>query len=660
MEISKINIQNFRLLRDTTLDLKSDISLLIGKNNTGKTSLIEIFKKFFSSSSAFNYHDFSLELRKEILSIDENSDPNKTSIKLCLEISYNESDDLSNISELMLDLDPKIKNIKLFFECSINIESLLEEIKGLNEEDKKRIIIKNISSHLTTNIYTIDVDDMKSINSLDRSDSNICVEKDLKAINELINAKFINAQRNVTSTDSIGKKQQLSTLTTNYFNRENELSNESIKEVNEILLNLDKDLDQNYDTFFSDFLKNAKSFLDIQNLKVKSDINSKVLFENSSQVIYGDDSNHLPENMNGLGYMNILFLILAIEIKKKEITEEGRDLNLLFIEEPEAHTHPQMQYVFAREIQKIIGGSENLQTVITSHSPHIVSQSNFECIRYLRCEDGTNIVIKNFNEELEKEYKDEPSHFKFIKQYITVESAELFFAKKIIFIEGVSERILLPYFIKKLDEKKISNKEYVPIMSQNITILEVGANAKVFEPLLKFLDTPTLIITDIDTAKQEKKNEDSPIRSHAHAVEESDHTTNNTLKHFYNSPKLNDESYSNWFQRLKENKLDTGNERLLVAYQTKESDYYARSFEDAFINVNLETIKSKKDTLTGLKSIEKLDEENITPYELANEIIDKKSDFSASVLYHAFSDESTEWNIPEYILKGLKWIQSDE
>ena len=55
--------------------------------------------------------------------------------------------------------------------------------------------------------------------------------------------------------------------------------------------------------------------------------------------------------------MNLFSIIFELHIifkkfKKtyqKRHSEEPADINLLFIEEPEAHTHPQMQYVFIKK-----------------------------------------------------------------------------------------------------------------------------------------------------------------------------------------------------------------------------------------------------------------------------------------------------------------------
>ncbi|WP_265733622.1 AAA family ATPase [Acinetobacter baumannii] len=74
---------------------------------------------------------------------------------------------------------------------------------------------------------------------------------------------------------------------------------------------------------------------------------------NSSKVVQIDsEENFLPESLNGLGNLNILYLLLQIDLKKRFFIQEDRSINLLFIEEPEAHTHPQMQYIFSKKIQK--------------------------------------------------------------------------------------------------------------------------------------------------------------------------------------------------------------------------------------------------------------------------------------------------------------------
>ena len=70
-------------------------------------------------------------------------------------------------------------------------------------------------------------------------------------------------------------------------------------------------------------------------------------------MVYDNNSHQLPESYNGLGYLNLISIIMEIEIylgdflRKNDETKRPADINLLFIEEPEApysSTAPVMFY----------------------------------------------------------------------------------------------------------------------------------------------------------------------------------------------------------------------------------------------------------------------------------------------------------------------------
>jgi len=122
MKITRIQVKNFRLLKDLKLDLEEILSIVIGKNNCGKTSLLSALNRFIgdkSSSNSFTYDDFNVEFKKELYSCIE--DKNKVwdtheGISLLIFIEYSDSDNLANISDLMLDLNPDNKKVVLKFE----------------------------------------------------------------------------------------------------------------------------------------------------------------------------------------------------------------------------------------------------------------------------------------------------------------------------------------------------------------------------------------------------------------------------------------------------------------------------------------------------------------------------------------------------------------
>lgn len=663
MLVSQIRVRNFRLLKDSVLDFQNKLCLMIGRNNSGKTSFMVLFEKFYNNLP-FDYNDFSISLRNAIENINSETIVTDISIQLMVTIKYEQNDDLSNLSEFMMDLDPKCEDVNILFECSIDKDKLLEAINANSKISKTKFIKKYLTSYLEKNVYVFDsLTDLKAENRIHLA------KKKLEDIKKLIDFDIIHAKRSVSSSDEKTNHKVLSGLTTNYYNTINECSPEKFEKINSLIEDMDTSLEEEYDKFFADFLQNARDFLSLDEIKIISDLKANEIISDSSEVIYGDSDSYLPEYLNGLGYLNILYLLLAIEIKKRKFVANNKDIKLLFIEEPEAHTHPQLQYIFARKIESLLRGVSGLQTIITTHSPHIVANHPFENIRYMlsyKDEEGAdNIQIKNFYKDLKEKYKDEKDEFQFLKQYLSIESADLFFASKVIFIEGISENMLMPYFISQYDSFMLNKEKeylkvhpgekpsYCPISAQNITILQVGANAKAFRHFLEFLNINTLIITDIDTTKLiDGKYMACPVS------DAPDNTSNETIKYFYNAPKFSEkEAFSQWLNYLISENVTCISNKIKISHQKKESGYHARSFEDAFININLQTIKDHLDEISGLVNTDCF-KEDMSIYDLTKKVIDKKSDFAASLLFLAHT-KNIDWKVPLYIWEGLEWIQKN-
>jgi putative ATP-dependent endonuclease of OLD family len=656
MIISKIEVHNFRLLKHSILDLENqedkDLSVLIGRNNSGKTSFIMLFDRFLKNPSHFNFNDFPISNREKIFNINEGTEASDITIKLIIEITYSDTDNLKNLSEFILDLNPSQNKVYILFECSIDKKKLLKAIESVNPESRKRFIKKNLSNYLFHKIYSFD-----TYENLKEGNRNKLIEKDKKSIDNLINYQVIHAKRSVSSSESgESSKKVLSNLATKYYDKktENQLSSEDLEGINASLLVMDKTLEGKYETFFDSFLNKSKDFLAMTELRVVSDLESKEIISNHSKIVYGLEDESLPEHLNGLGYMNILYLLLQLEIKKEFFIEESKDINLLFVEEPEAHTHPQMQTIFIEKVRTLLKDIQSLQTFITTHSSHIVKNSNFKDIRYFYYDSqNKNIIIKNFYTELQKKYDKEKDEFKFLNKYLSIASAELFFAEKIIFIEGLTEKLLLPYFIQQYDK---TSTDDVLLSSQNISIIEIGANAKAFSHFIDFLGIKTLIITDIDTTLKTTTT-NAKTNYPAHPVKGATHISNATIKYFYNSPEFKQKKeWSRWFEKLKEDKLHSKDSQIKLSFQLEENNYQGRSFEESFININIDNLKNNISNLTGLKSDaeKKLNTINNID-ELTEGILEKKSNFASSLLWLAFTEDVV-WNMPSYIKKGLIWI----
>jgi hypothetical protein len=217
--------------------------------------------------------------------------------------------------------------------------------------------------------------------------------------------------------------------------------------------------------------------------------------------------------------------------------------------------------------------------------------------------------------------------------------------------------------------EKILELENHLLLSQNITILEVGANAKAFKHFIDFLGVKSLIITDIDSVDNAGKKV---------SVIDGIYSSNATLKDYLTGGGIKGEKEKKeWFLKLKSNTLDSEKQFFKITYQTCENLYHARSFEDAFINVNLSQLIEFKDDILGLKCTDKLIEvknqlkgnEQVDIYKLVYGIpegkndslvggimdTDEKSNFASSIYYLSVKNDIT-WTVPGYIKEGLEWI----
>ncbi|MBS7164201.1 MAG: ATP-dependent endonuclease [Veillonella sp.] len=685
MYLKKMLVKNFRLLKNFELKFKEELSLVIGKNNCGKTSALIIMDKMLNSSKIM-WEDINLECQKDIyknIISEQDSVASLEAVNLKLFIEYNENDSYRNIQKFMMDLNPDNNIIVLEFisimpiNKIIKLKDIIKEKKIENFVSFSKFISKNFSNYFETKKYSRGFDIESDQITSARSE-----EIDNKDIQKVIKVLGIRADRAVSNDD---RNHVLSGLTSKYFSSYKAAKDESgliFTKLEETLEEADKELYKIYngeqsesgesiDGIFSDVIGVIKNYGGTESgidIAIESSISEKNLLLDNTNLSYrqGEDCS-LPETYNGLGYLNLIGILFEIETKIQELFEQPADINLLYIEEPEAHTHPQLQYVFIRNIKSHIATHRNkflreknkqLQILITSHSSHIVSECNFDDIIYLKRE-GNEVIAKSFNSLKDKYGGDEQQGFKFVKQYLTINRSELFFADKAICIEGDTERILMPMMMHKIDNKETSSGDTVPLLSQNISVIEAGAHSHVFVPLFDFLGIKVLIITDIDAAN---KNDDGKyVKSHP---KDAKYTSNASIKIFFKYAGL--DTSENQFRELVEKRSeDKIQDNIRIAYQVPETDggYQASSFEDAFIALNKEFILKNKEGLYEYGALKNFNESDISSdyYIFALNKVAKKSAFASSLLY--FDDENGQenekWNVPQYIEEGLLWLRNN-
>jgi predicted ATP-dependent endonuclease of OLD family len=702
MKIKKIKVKNYRLLKDFSIDLEEELSLVIGKNNTGKTSLLSVIDKFLNQSdkSRFTYDDLNIDCKNELQTTIKKDDVKEETfqflgIKLKLFIQYEEKDNLSNISKVMMDLDPDNNFVILKFEYILTFDNFIKLKKEFNEYSQKKGKNSNKSETLNTYLRQNHTDYFrlfkKSIEynteTKKENESNyIDLDKEKISLKNIINFKYIRANREVSNKD-IDKTLSLQTSKIYKKAETNDEQEEAVDKFKDKLVETDSELSEIYTGLFNNVINKVKKFGGIREddsiIDIISSLQHRELLDGNTTVMYNHNGHSLPEHYNGLGYMNLISMIFEIEIIINEFTkakdEKPADINLFFIEEPEAHTHPQMQYIFIKNIKGLLkdgikredGENRKLQYIISTHSSHIVAESNFDDIKYLKKETANSVVAKNLT-SLEKEYaeNDEDENYRFLKQYLTLNRSELFFADKAILIEGDTERILLPAMMKKIDQENSDN----PLLSQNISIVEVGAHSQIFEKFIDFIGIKTLVITDIDFAK--KIEEDGKMKTKACKFSDNPtQTTNSSLNYFYGSSNLASLKKPEKFIKKENNDkrewVKDENGHLLVIFQTNEKnkdgeEYHARSFEDSFFHVNKYFIlddQNRFDSLTN-KWIKKFkDKEDDTDvFDFAENGVGSKPSLAIEILMNSKTSELKEfsnWETPNYLKEGLEWLKQN-
>lgn len=724
MKIKEIKVENFRLLKEFQLELEDDLSLLIGKNNVGKTSLLVVLDKFlnYGETKKFQYNDFNLDFRTELKELIENEklerkDYKELGIRLRLLIEYNDKDDLEYISPILMDLDVANNFLGLGFDYTLSYDMYLnlreayqtfknheEEKEAKSREKEGQYVAKTLDDFLDSkqSLYfflirkSIHININKDTESFE--EENYINLKDVTNFNlkDVVNFQYINAKRNV---DNKEVDKTLSTQTSELYKVQetDDKQQEAIEQFQDRLKDTDVVLSSVYDKMFADIIDKVKKFGGMARnetiIKVVSSLQHRELLKGNTTVVYQQADKELPENYNGLGYMNLISMIFDIDliIKKMQRNKERKpaDINLLFIEEPEAHTHPQMQYVFIKNIKNLLekgishkdGISRKLQYIVSSHSAHIVADCDFDDIKYIVHSqkngifDKNSVIAKNMK-DLQKEYESNAKHkqyFAFLKQYLTLNRSELFFADKAIFIEGDTERILFPAMMKKVDEESglVENENY--LLSQNISIIEVGAYSHIFEKFIRFIGLRKgLIITDLDCCEPVVKKDKNGRKTTKYQKAQYDATndtlvtSNASIKYFLNTSSIKDILSDvpvklSWDDAAKcWKREDHGN--IMLAFQYgKEGAYQPRSFEDAFFSENKEFITSNTFSSLDPECVEKFQEDN-NPYELAQKGVNGKSSLAIEILLNGNTETNPNfghWNIPTYIKEGLLWLRKD-
>ena len=717
MHLSTIRISNFRRLTDVKIDLDKEISILVGSNNSGKTSVAEAMHLFLGRSrERISIHDISACKWRDIDAF-ERGDDGATLPQIGLDLWFEVSeDDLHRVIDLLPSLnwqgthvgvritcapgDPQ-KTLERFRErhrlaqegaatatpegeehYTARPRTLREYLESeIGREYKLRYFVLDVSQFDADFAQPEDYVPLELVKDQGRSGSDI--------VKSLVETDFLYAQRHLSDSSAGGRAEQLSRHLGRYYSRNFKKFAEDFKAI-KALAESEELLNTHLAHVFADTLDRLSElgYPGIANprLLIKSALNPATVMStgDSTQLHYAldDQGFTLPDKYNGLGFKNLIYMVvelLDLHARWSAIEDNRPPLHLVFVEEPEAHLHAQLQQVFANKVLDILAEDNNepgffrTQLALTTHSPHILFERGFKPIRYFRREgsglnQSTSVLnLSDFYAATANTRRD------FLERYLKLTHCDLFFADAAILVEGNVERLLMPQMIRNCAPS---------LRSTYLSVLEIGgAFSHRFRSLIEFLGITTLIITDLDSVN-------GPI---PHTAQETtggqdghaDHTVENPVAHQTCPPETPGAVTSNQMLR----QWLPGRERIdeLLALESDEKTLEANGTRHAAVRVTYpgtvelvlgeQRLQRAGRTLEAAFAFENLEwsqqlvnndlnlhirnQQNL--YAVAQSLHDrihssnfKKTDFALGLL----SKNPAEWTVPKYISEGLQWLET--
>ena len=515
-------------------------------------------------------------------------------------------------------------------------------------------------------------------------------------LRSLVKVDNLSAQRHLadpaTSIGVGGRSEDLSKRLSRFYKRNLDQREEDHNALR-ALFDSETGLNEHLDDVFKDTLGRIAKLgypgLHNPRLEIKSALNpATIMSSQDARVHYvlghGAEALRLPDTYNGLGFKNLIYMVVEIlDLHARWIAdkEQRAPLHLIFIEEPEAHLHAQLQQVFIRNVLDLVkdydegDGAFQSQTVVTTHSPHILYERGFQPIRYFRRQeiDGEQ---KSEVLNLSEFYNQNPDERDFLQRYLKLTHCDLFFADAAILVEGNVERLLLPVMI---------DKEADSLRSACLSILEVGgAFAHRFKSLIEFLGLVALVITDLDSVAlvppaEEDEDEDTqfeipninedkpPVKKSGKAClpEPGALTSNQTLIQWLPKKQTVEELFAATDSEKLDQSEDGNGFKVRVTYQVptdvtwngSTASLCGRTLEEAFGLENAAWCQAVEQRHVGLK----LRGNPTTLGELASGLhrrVSGKSFDKTKFALGVLTELPENWNVPHYIKEGLLWLDS--
>ena len=407
MFLSSLHIKNFRGIREITLKFQKGLNVLIGENNCGKTAVADALRLVLSAGSvrrdiSMTIDDFfcdSSGIRAQIVELDV----------VFTELTPAEQ----GIFVEMLSIIDTTPQLKLHLRYSLEKRGGIERwrFRSWGGDNEGQQIAPEVLNEL---FYYVHLGALRD------------AERDLSpSRGNRLGQLFLKLQRNPES------QSQLAETIQQKFNEDPDWTSLRQQAQQKVKGHLD-----------DASLEDERCGVDISFVPLEFRRIVETL-----QMRFWRETDGLPGRLfqieqNGLGYNNLLYIATVLGDLIERKSSEAEAYVALIIEEPEAHLHPQLQDTLFNFLENVAG--RGIQIFITSHSPTVTARTRLDSLAVLHASTDGNEVVNIIDCPLTDDEKG------YLGRFLDVTKSQLFFAKAVVLVEGISEALLLPLLARRI------------------------------------------------------------------------------------------------------------------------------------------------------------------------------------------------------------------
>ncbi len=523
MYLSKLRIRNFRNYEATSFKFNGSANTIIGENDSGKSNALTAIRilldeKYYYSSKTLKESDFNRslddwkghwivisaefsgmspeELDKEVvrgLLNEATAEDIKESVGV-LNGKISNSD--VETGDLHLIIRPNKSIRQQLFENSGNTEKFNQIRESISTDDYEFEYRGKVKSNFSDNdFYNNIVGNFKECTAPSpedqQSDQNIIgTEINISDVTRFISVVFIDALRDALRTMNTPQNpiRQIVKRNEKKISAENiDTVKSRIKDLNTSITNISQIGDVNKN--LNDKLIDILGLIYSPELSLTSNISDEMT--SLSRFLNLKTYNEEDLEFLGLGHLNMIFV--ALKIVEYDTCNKKEVLNIMLLEEPEAHIHHHIQKTLFRNLGIKDGAT---QVLMTTHSPNIAESSEISTMNIVKSLDSKSISMDpsyKLNEFGKEKLKTKISLVKSIERYLDAKRSPLLFSKGILLVEGDAEEILIPNLFK--------NRFGISLDEIGIGLVNIGSTS--FEYIASLFGNDRIkrrcsIVTDMD------------------------------------------------------------------------------------------------------------------------------------------------------------------